>query len=152
VIRETPLDFAVEPTQQNMDELQKFLPGEVAVAIFLSQEKHRQPARGAVARTDTTAPVPAALAGVWATRVAGDDAGAGAAELVLALEPAGRYQIQIRRGGEVATEQGRFESDAGRLQFFSDGGEQSDYRYELRGRQLVLSSDESGTFVLDRVR
>ena len=149
VIRETPLDFQVEPTQKSMDELQKVLPAEVALAIFLSQEKHQQ---GTATQPKRGGTIPAGLVGSWSAPLKDETTGNRAGELRLHLEAGGRYMIGVDSGAEVATERGSYQASRDVLRFSSEAGEVSEYRYTLRGGQLVLITGDQGQLVFTRRR
>jgi S1-C subfamily serine protease/tetratricopeptide (TPR) repeat protein len=151
IVRETPLDFTVEPTQQSMDELQKVLPGEVALAIFLSQEKHRAgEAAGRAATSGATEP-PASLVGRWQTRLS-DDAGNYAGDLYLTLDRSRRYLIEIQRGYDAPRESGTYTVSGATLRLAADSGDVSDFEFQVRGNQLSLAGGAAGNFSLTRVQ
>lgn len=149
IVRETPLDFQVEPTQKSMDELQKVLPGEVALAILLSQEKHGQ---ATAPRGEAQGAIPAGLVGSWAAPLQDEASGRPAGELRLDLEASGHYLIEVDAGQEAATERGSFRVAQEVLRLTSEGGEVSEYRYTLQGGRLVLNTAERQQVVFVRRR
>lgn len=152
IVRETPLDFMVEPSQESMNELTKVIPGEVALAIFQSQEKHQNMPQGgnqqdlntAVADTDT-----AALKGTWSATLQ-DENGNYAGEFHLQMDGAGRYRFDLWQGNESSSEQGTYQMLRNTLRFKSDSAETSEYQFELRGNQLMLVEGNDDGIILIR--
>lgn len=152
IVRETPLDFVVEPSQESMNELQKVIPGQVALAIFQSQEKHQkqqqpginQGLNTGVAETDAVA-----LQGTWSATLQ-DETGNYVGEFHLKLDRTGRYRFDLWQGNERSSEQGTYQIFRHMLRFRSDSGEASEYRFELRGNQLSLAEGTDDKIILTR--
>jgi tetratricopeptide (TPR) repeat protein len=152
IVRETPLDFVVEASQESMNELQKVLPGEVALAIFQSQEKHQDLQRAGSNKglnTAVTGTDAAALQGTWSATLQ-DETGNYAGEFHLQMDGTGRYRFDLWQGNERSSEQGTYQILRTTLQFRSDNGETSEYQFELRGNQLFLAEGTDDGIILTK--